>query len=51
VLLGDTNVESAVDANDAGQAEAFPYRASASGKASSASFCVDGSNTATERRA
>jgi len=48
VLAGDTNVESGPDSNVAGQAEAFPYKASASGTARSASFYLDSASMATK---
>ena len=50
VLVGDTNVESFVDQDPAGTAEAFQYIAGASGTANSASFYLDSSNAATSAK-
>jgi hypothetical protein len=47
LLAGESNVESQVDNNAAGQAEAFRYTASATGTSKTISFYVDPSNTAT----
>ncbi len=47
VLLGDTSVERLVGKDAAGQAEAFPFVARASGTAASASLYVDSINRAT----
>ncbi len=47
VLLGDQTVESLVDTNSAGWAEAFPFTAQASGSVSSISVYVDSHNQAT----
>ena len=46
VLFGDGKVESNVDLNAAGLAEAFPFLASSSGTASSITVYVDSHNTA-----
>jgi hypothetical protein len=46
VLLGDTRIESSVDHNSAGTAEAFPVRAVATGQVSSLSVYLDSSNRA-----
>lgn len=46
-LIGNASVQSATDSNDDGVAEAFPFTASASGKATEASVFVDGGSTAT----
>jgi len=50
LLVGDTSREAAIDGAPAGQAEAFSYRAAASGTSVTASFYVDGSNRATGGR-
>jgi hypothetical protein len=47
VLVGDSSVESALDRNPAGRAEAFPYTAAASGTSATAGFYVDPSSRAT----
>ena len=47
MLVGDTNVESFVDEDPAGTAEAFQYIAGASGTANSVSFYLDSSSAAT----
>ena len=46
VLLGDTKVESSVDSNSVGTAEAFPVQAVATGQVSSLSVYLDSSNRA-----
>ncbi len=48
VLLGDQNVESTLDSNAAGRAQAFPTTASASGLLSSLSMYVDPTSTASQ---
>ena len=48
LLLGDSTVESDNDTNKAGQAEAFPYTAPASGTASKIVAYLDASNTASQ---
>jgi hypothetical protein len=45
-LLGDRNVEQSIDTNPSGMAEAFPYRASASGTATTLHVYIDRSNAA-----
>jgi Big-like domain-containing protein len=50
VLLGDTAVESSVDNNSAGTAEAFPVQAVATGQVSSLSVYLDPSNRASTVR-
>lgn len=46
-LIGNTSVQSGTDSNDDGVAEAFPFTASASGKATEASVFVDSDSNAT----
>ncbi len=46
ILLGDQTVESTVDSNDPGQAEAFPFVAGSSGSAPVMELYVDGESTA-----
>jgi len=43
ILLGDSNIESTVDYNALGQAQAWPYTASATGTVSTLSFYADSS--------
>jgi hypothetical protein len=50
VLVGDTTVESSVDNNSAGTAEAFPVQAVATGQISSLSVYLDSSNRASTVR-
>ncbi|MFI5088938.1 MAG: Ig domain-containing protein [Terriglobales bacterium] len=45
-LLGDTRVESQVDSNTSGQAEAFPVNATAAGSVASLAIYLDRSSTA-----
>jgi hypothetical protein len=47
VLIGDQNIESALDSSSAGSAEAFPFSQATAGTASSISVYVDSQNTAT----
>lgn len=47
VLLGDQTLETTVDNNIPGQAQAWPFTATSSGTGTSASFYVDSSSTAT----
>jgi hypothetical protein len=46
-LIGNASVQSRPDSNDDGVAEAFPFTASASGKATEASVFLDSDSTAT----
>ena len=46
VLIGDQNIESTLDSNSAGSAEAFPFSQATGGTASSISVYVDSQNTA-----
>jgi hypothetical protein len=46
LLLGDTNVESSLDQNPSGTAEAFPVQAAATGQVTSLSVYLDSSNGA-----
>jgi hypothetical protein len=46
VLVGDTKIESSVDNNSAGSAEAFPVQAVATGQVSALSVYLDSSNRA-----
>lgn len=48
VLLGDQTVESSIDLNGPGMAEAFPFTAGASGSTASLSVYVDSHNSATK---
>ena len=48
VLLGDQNIESTVDANSSGRAEAFPFTNSNAGSAGSVTVYVDSRDTATK---
>jgi hypothetical protein len=46
-LIGNASVQSGTDSNDDGVAEAFPFTASASGKATEASVFIDSDSAAT----
>src|SRR5450755_1168142 len=46
VLIGDQTIESTLDSNSAGSAEAFPFSNSTAGTASSISVYIDSHNTA-----
>jgi hypothetical protein len=46
VLIGDHTIESTLDSNSAGSAEAFPFSNSTAGTASSISVYIDSQNTA-----
>jgi hypothetical protein len=46
VLLGDRNIESLLDSNPSGTAEAFPVQAMSTGQVSSLAVFLDGSNAA-----
>jgi hypothetical protein len=50
VLVGDTRIESSVDNNSSGTAEAFPVQAVATGQVSSLSVYLDSSNSASTVR-
>jgi hypothetical protein len=50
VLLGDTRIESSMDNNSTGTAEAFPVQAVATGQVSSLSVYIDSSNRASTVR-